>query len=83
MEDLLNVLKVKPAAEDGTLQLQVFQETLEHSTNGNGTHNNVNGSEASNARVPGLSIDFERVQFGYTEERPVCTLSSCFHDPQC
>lgn len=88
MEDFLDVLKVKPEAEDGTKLLHVFQNTPEHSSIGNdqhsnGTHSNGNGNGngTSGVRVPGLSIEFSKVQFGYTEERPVrpvCTINrSC------
>ena len=73
MEDFLNVLKVRPAAEDGTKELNVFQKTPEHYSNGSGHHlhgsHNVKGSNG--ARVPGLSIEFSKVKFGYTDERPV------------
>ena len=83
MEDFLNILKVRPAAEDGTKKLNVFQNSPEPSSNGNGNgaangahtgvHNGVHPVNSHDAcpKVPGLSIEMSKVHFGYTDERKV------------
>jgi hypothetical protein len=69
MEDFLSVLKVKPVAKDGTLELPV--EAAGGGGNGSAGNSDGTGHTGDVERRRGLSIEFSNVHFGYTEERPV------------
>lgn len=68
MEDFLAILRMKPSVEDGTKDLVVPGTTP--ASNG---HANAHVQACSGR---GLSVKFKDVNFSYTEDRPVRSLSS-------